>query len=105
MYVVYGKCFRQLHSARFEFQPYIMKIYSLCIRPRECEEVEKKVQKKGIAYSIFYGFLCTCLTSLLFLHGSYTRLPVTKLLVIQAINITENNFVQSISHFEKISRL
>ena len=45
MYVVYGKCFRQLHSARFEFQPYIMKIYSLCIRARECEEVEKKYKK------------------------------------------------------------
>ena len=31
--------------AQFEFQPYIMKIYSLCIRARECEEVEIKVQK------------------------------------------------------------
>ena len=31
--------------AQFEFQPYIMKIYSLCIRARECEEVEKKYKK------------------------------------------------------------
>ena len=78
MYAVYGKCFRQLHSARFEFQPYIMKSYSLCIRARKREEVEKKVPKnKSIAYSIFYGFLCTCLTSLLFLHGSYIQLLVT----------------------------
>ena len=58
MYVVYCKCVSQLHSAWF--QPYIMKIYSLCIRARECEEVEKKRTKnKSIAYSIFYGFLCT----------------------------------------------
>ena len=31
--------------AQFEFQPYIMKIYSLCIRAREYEEVEKKYKK------------------------------------------------------------
>ena len=57
MYVVYGKCFRQLHSARFEFQPYIMKIYSLCIRARKREEVGKKVQKiKALLILSFMAF-------------------------------------------------
>ena len=38
---------------------------------------KKGTKNKSIVYSIFYGFLCTYLTSLLFLHGSYTQLPVT----------------------------
>ena len=36
---------------------YIMKIYSLCIRARECEEVEKKVQKiKALLILSFIAF-------------------------------------------------
>ena len=48
---------RLLRSAGFEFQPYIMKIYSLCIRAREREEVEKKVQKiKALLILSFMAF-------------------------------------------------
>ena len=65
MYVVCSKCFCQL--------PYIMKIYLLCISAHECEEVGKKAQKIKVLFSVFF----MPLTSLLFLHGSYTRLPVT----------------------------
>ena len=41
----------------FEFQPFIMKIYSLCIPAREREEVEKKVQKiKALLILSFMAF-------------------------------------------------